>query len=104
MERFFDGMDSENSKTQGGKGQIKENSKKQEGKNGGKEKKKKEIFIYVEVSIPMCSPLVGNALGLPPSCDPPSGEPTLVGTSPTTKVHELGKKHCRKTLMEFKSY
>jgi hypothetical protein len=69
-----------------------------------RKEKEKEIFMYVEVSIPMCCPSVGNALGLPPSCDPPSGEPTLVGTSPTTKVHELGKKQCPKPLMEFKSY
>ncbi len=44
--------------------------------------KKKEIFMYVEVSIPMCSPSVGNALGLPPSCDPPSEEPTLMWEPP----------------------
>jgi hypothetical protein len=39
MERFFDGTDQENSKTQGGKGQIRKIFKK--GKNGGKKKKKK---------------------------------------------------------------
>jgi hypothetical protein len=32
----------------------------------------------------MCSPLVGNTTGLVPLCDPPSGEPTGMGTSPTT--------------------
>jgi len=39
MERFFDGTDQENSKTQGGKdrsGKL----KKHEGKNGGKKKKR----------------------------------------------------------------
>jgi hypothetical protein len=37
MESFFDGTDQENSKTRGGKGQIRiKNSKKKEGKNGGK--------------------------------------------------------------------
>jgi len=34
MERFFDGTDQENSKTQRGKGQIRKIKKKQEGKNG----------------------------------------------------------------------
>jgi hypothetical protein len=46
-------------------------------------KEKEEIFMYVEVL--MCFPSVGNTLGVPPSCDPPSGEPTHMGTSPTTK-------------------
>ncbi len=41
MERLFDGMDEENSKTQGGKGQIRKIEKeKQEGKSGGKKKKR----------------------------------------------------------------
>ncbi len=41
MERFLDGMDQENSKTQGGgKGQIRKFQKNQEGKNGGKKKKR----------------------------------------------------------------
>ncbi len=84
MERFFDGTDQENSKTKGGKGQIKRIQKKQEGKEWRKEKE--EIFMYVEVPILMCFPLVRNALGLPASCDPPSGEPTHMGTSPTTKI------------------
>jgi hypothetical protein len=47
-------------------------------------KEKEEIFKYVEVPILVCSPSVRNALGLLPSCDPPSGEPTCMGTSPTT--------------------
>jgi hypothetical protein len=39
-------------------------------------KEKEEIFFalkkkYMEVLILVCSPLVGNALGLPPVCDPP---------------------------------
>ncbi len=37
---FFDGMDQENSKTQGEKGQNWKIQKKQEGKNGGKTKKR----------------------------------------------------------------
>jgi len=40
MERFFDGTDQENSKTQRGKGQIRKIKKKQEGKNGWKKKKR----------------------------------------------------------------
>jgi hypothetical protein len=40
MERFFDGTDQENSKTQGGNGQITKIQKKQERKNGGKKKKR----------------------------------------------------------------
>jgi hypothetical protein len=37
-------------------------------------KEKEQIFIYLEVPILVCSPLVGDALELPPSCNPPSGE------------------------------
>jgi len=91
---FFDGKDQENTKTRGGKGQIRKIQKKQEGKNGGK--KKKRFFTYVEVPILLlCSPLVGNVLSLPqesPLCDPPSGElPTRMGTSPTTKLGSIPK-------------
>jgi hypothetical protein len=49
MERFFDGTDQENSKTQGGKGQIRKIKKKQEGKEWMKEKE--EIFAYVKVPL-----------------------------------------------------
>jgi hypothetical protein len=49
-------------------------------------KEKEEIFMYVEVPILVCFPSVGNALGLPPSSDPPPGEPTHVGTSPATEL------------------
>jgi hypothetical protein len=63
-----------------------ENSKEQEAKNGGKKKKRFLILLnsYVDFRIREGSPSVGNTLGLPPSCDPPSGEPTHMGTSPTT--------------------
>jgi hypothetical protein len=52
-------------------------------------KEKEEIYSYlfftfVEVPILVCSPSVGNGLGLLPLCNPPSGEPTPTGTSPTT--------------------
>jgi len=62
MERFFDGTDQENSKTQGGKGQIRLIQKKQEGKNG--EKKKKILFCNVCGSshTRVFFPSVGNAL------------------------------------------
>jgi hypothetical protein len=83
-------------------GTDQENPKKQEGRNGGK--KKKRFFCYLlggshtrvfsisqewpwattEVPILVCSPSTKNALALPPLCDPPSGEPTCMGTSPTT--------------------
>jgi hypothetical protein len=44
--------DQKNSKTQGGKGQIRKFQKNQEGKNWRKEKE--EIFTYMEVPIVMC--------------------------------------------------
>ncbi len=75
MERFFDGTDQENSKNK-------------EGKIGGK-KKKSSFFLFfqfflmnMEVPILVCS--LRNTLGLLPLCNPPSGEPTHMGTSPTT--------------------
>jgi hypothetical protein len=83
MKRCFDGTDQENSKTQGEKGPDQESSKKQEGKNGGK--KKKRFLLYVEVPILKCSSSFGNALRLPPLCNPPSGEPTCMRISPTQK-------------------
>ncbi len=81
MERFFDGTDQENSKTQGGKdrsGKFKKTRRKEW------RKEKVEIVTYVEVPILVCSPSVGNTLGLPCSCETPSGEPTCMGTQPTT--------------------
>jgi hypothetical protein len=78
MERFFDEMDQTNSKTQVGKGQIRRIQKNQEGKNGGKKKKR---FLH-RWRCPYSSVL--HRLGTP-SCDPPSGEPTRMGTSPTAE-------------------
>jgi hypothetical protein len=80
---FLLGRIRKNSKTQGGKGQIRRIFFETRRKEWRKEKE--EIFMYVEVPILVCFPSVVNALGLPPSCDPPSGEPTHMGTSPTTK-------------------
>jgi hypothetical protein len=56
-------------------------------------KEREEIFAYLEVPILMCSPLVGDAMGLPLWWDSPSGEPTHMGTSPTT-AQDWKKKHC----------
>jgi hypothetical protein len=53
-------------------------------KNERMEERKGRDFYNLEVPILVCSPSIGNALWLPPSCDPPSGEPTHMGTSPTT--------------------
>jgi oligoribonuclease (3'-5' exoribonuclease) len=85
MKRFLDGMDQENPKTQGGKGQITKIQKKTRRKKRRKEKEEILSFLttYMEVPILMCSPSVGNTLRLLPSCDPPSAEPTRMGTSPT---------------------
>jgi hypothetical protein len=48
------------------------------------ERKRRDFLSYVEVPILiMCSSLFGNTLRLPPLCNPPSGEPTCMGTSPT---------------------
>jgi hypothetical protein len=49
MERFFDGTDQENSKTQGGKGQFRKihpKKKKKKGKNGGKQKKRFSYYVH----------------------------------------------------------
>jgi hypothetical protein len=65
MERFFDGTDQENSKTQGGKGQVRKIQKKKKKKERMEERKKKKYFLlhtYVEVPILVCSPSVRNAL------------------------------------------
>jgi hypothetical protein len=86
MEIFFDGTNQENSKNKRRKGMThQENSKKTTRlKEWRKEKEEIYLFMSVEVPILMCSPTVENTLGLPPSCDPPSGEPTRMGTSLTT--------------------
>ncbi len=53
MKRFLDGMDQENSKTQGGKGQIRKIQEKQEGKNGGKKKKRFFLYITTYMEVPI---------------------------------------------------
>jgi hypothetical protein len=60
---------SDNSKTQGGKGQFRKIQKNRKGKEWRKEKE--EIFTDVEVPILVCSPSAGNALLLPPACNLP---------------------------------
>jgi hypothetical protein len=60
MESFFDGTDQENSKTRGGKGQIKNKKFK---KNRRKEWREiKRDFYTVEVPILVCSSSIGNTL------------------------------------------
>jgi len=58
---------------------------KQEGKNGGKKRRDFDAgtFPYSCVLHQSGKP-ERKALGLPPSCNPPSGEPIRMGTSPTT--------------------
>jgi hypothetical protein len=51
MERFFDGTNQENSKTQGGKGQIR---KIQKTRRKEWRREKEDIFSYMEVPILMC--------------------------------------------------
>jgi len=53
MKRFLDGIDQENSKTQGGKGQIRKIQEKQEGKNGGKKKKRFFLYITTYMEVPI---------------------------------------------------
>ncbi len=52
------------------------------------ERKRKDLFMYMEVPILLCSPYT---LGLLPLCDTPSGEPTRMGTSPTTFTYPTPK-------------
>jgi hypothetical protein len=71
MERFFDGDRSV---------KIQKYKKKENWR-----KEKEEIFNQVELPVVLvCSPSIRNTLELLLSCDPPSGEPTPMGTSPTT--------------------
>ncbi len=83
MERFFDGMDQENSKTQGGKGQIRKFQKNK--KERMEQRKRRDFYIHGGSHTRVCSPSIENTLRQPPSCDPPSREPSRIGTSPTTK-------------------
>ncbi len=80
-ERFFDGWirKIQKHKEESDRSRI---FKKARGKEWRKEKE--EIFTFTEFLTLMCSALVGNTLGLLPSCRPPSGEPTHMGTSLTT--------------------
>jgi hypothetical protein len=57
-------------------------------------KEKEEIFyIHGGSHTRVCSPSIENTLRLPPSCNPPSGEPTGMGTSPTTKHKAIYKQN-----------
>jgi hypothetical protein len=52
-------------------------------------KEREEIFAYLAVPILMCSPLVGDALGLPLWWYSPSREPTV--WEPPLQQHKIGK-------------
>jgi len=78
MERLFDGMDQENSKTHGGKGQIR---RIQKNKKERMEERKRRDFLCTWMFPYSC---VLHQSGTP-LCDFPSGEPTQMGTSPTRK-------------------
>jgi hypothetical protein len=80
MERFFDGMDHKNSKTQGGKEQVRKKIlKKKKRKEWRKEKEEIFFTTYMEVPILVCSPSIRNALRATTLV-----QPSLMGTSPTT--------------------
>jgi hypothetical protein len=81
---FFDGMDQRKFKIQKHKEERDTPGKFKKTRRKEWRREKEEIFKYMEVPILMCSPLVGNTLGLVPLWDHPSGEPTGMGTSPTT--------------------
>jgi hypothetical protein len=70
MKRFFDGQIRK----------IKKNKK-----ETMEERKRRDFVMDLEVPTLVCSPSVGNGLRLLPSYDPPSGQPTHMGTSPTSK-------------------
>jgi hypothetical protein len=78
---FLDGTDEENSKSRG-KGHIRKIQKNK--KERMDEKRRRDLLHMWRFPYFVCSPSVRDTLGLPPSCDPTSGEPTLMGTSPTT--------------------
>jgi len=81
VERFFDGTDQEYSKTQGRKGQIWKIPKK---KMERMEETKRKYFYIRGGSHTHVFCMGREHQGLPPLCNPPSGEPTDMGTSPTT--------------------
>jgi hypothetical protein len=64
-------------------GQIRKTKKNK--KERMEEQKRRDFVRDLKVPTLLCSPSVGNALGLLPSYDPPSGEPTHMEISPTTK-------------------
>jgi hypothetical protein len=81
MEIFFDGMDQENSKTQGRKAQI---MKIQKTKRVRMEERKRRDFYIHGGSHTHVFCISQQHQGLPPLCNRPSGEPTHMGTSPTS--------------------
>jgi hypothetical protein len=86
---IFDGTDQENSKTQGGRGQIR---KIQENKKEiiEERKRREEIFAYVEVPILVCLPLVGDARGYHPCVTLRQENPLI--WEPSLQHHKIVKK------------
>jgi len=84
---IFDEMDQENSKTQGGRGQIR---KIQENKKEIIQERKRRDLCICGGSHTCVFAIGWGCPGLPPLCDPLSGEPTHMGTSLTTS--QIGKK------------
>jgi len=84
---IFDGTEKENSKTRGGRGQIR---KIQENKKEIIEERKRRDLRICGGSHTRVFAIGWGCPGLPPLCDPPSGEPTHMGTSLTTS--QIGKK------------
>ncbi len=82
MERLFDGMDQEHSKIQGEKGQIRKIQKKNN-KETVEQRKRRDFDAHGGSHTRVFS-IGRNAPGLPPS-----GEPTHMGTSPTTSKFVL---------------
>jgi len=78
MERFFDAMNQEISQIQGEKGQIRKKTRRKECR------KEKQEILFLKRMWRFPYSCVLHRLGTP-SCNPPSGEHTCVGTSLTTE-------------------
>jgi hypothetical protein len=81
MERFFDGTDQENSKPQGRKAQIRKMKKNKMERM--EERKRRDFYIHGGSHTHLFC-IGWQHQRLPPLCNRPSGEPTHMGTSPTS--------------------
>ncbi len=91
MERIFDGTDQENSKTQGREAQIRKIQK----NNMERMEERKRRDFYIRGGSPTHVFCISRQhQGLRPSCNPPSGEPTHMRTSPTTLKLSLVFQYC----------